>query len=268
MIDDWGWYNNGFHGNALIKTPALDALVENGLQLERHYVYKFCSPTRRSFLSGRQPPHSGQGNSPRATVDLRMSTVADKLKAANYKTGMSGKWHAGHDLLRQTPKGRGFDASLGYFQGACDHYTQQDGEDKCGPGGKSTDLWDTDRPAVGRNGTYGDFMYVQRAVDTIAAHDAAAGPLFYYLAMQCAHDPMQAPQQYLDVYNTSGFPEGMQCEYAFSSVINDGIANVTAALKANNMWDNTLMVVASDNGGPAFSDQSAASNFPLRGGFF
>jgi arylsulfatase A-like enzyme len=29
-----------------------------------------------------------------------------------------------------------------------------------------------------------------------------------------------------------------------------GIGNVTAALKASGQWDNTLIVVTSDNGGP------------------
>ena len=55
-------------------------------------------------------------------------------------------------------------------------------------------------------------------------------------------------------------------EYAFSSVIDESLFNVTSALKLKGMWDNTLLVVSSDNGGPAFSDQRAASNFPLRGG--
>jgi len=92
-----------------------------------------------------------------------------------------------------------------------------------------------------------------------------------YLAMQCAHDPMQAPQRFLDIYEKDNLcPRGkicaMQVEYAFSSVIDEGLSNVTAALKAKGMWDNTLLIVASDNGGPAFSDQRAASNFPLRGG--
>lgn len=75
---------------------------------------------------------------------------------------------------------------------------------------------------------------------------------------------MEAPQRFLDIYDKSTVPN--QVEYAFSSVIDEGISNVTAALKAKNMWDNTLMTVSADNGGPAFSDQHAASNYPLRGG--
>ena len=35
--------------------------------------------------------------------------------------------------------------------------------------------------------------YAGRAVDTINAHNVSAGPLFYYLALQCAHDPMEVP---------------------------------------------------------------------------
>ena len=261
---DWGWFNNGFHGNKLAQTPDLDALVEKeSLVLHRHYAYKFCSPTRRSFLSGRVPPHSGQDNSAAATVDIRMKTIADKLQGQGYSTHQSGKWHAGHQSVFQTPKGRGFNTSLGYFNGACDHWTQVDGEDRCK--GKTTDIWNTDRPGFGLNGTYGDLMYVGRAVETIQAHDGARdGPLFYYLAMQCAHDPMEAPQRFLDQYDKDVVPN--QVEYAFSAVINEGIRNVTEALKAKGLWDNTLMVVSSDNGGPAFSDQHAASNYPLRGG--
>lgn len=266
MIDDWGWYNNGFHGNDLIKTPFIDELVRTeSLHIDRHYTYKYCSPTRRSFLSGRVPPHSGEDNGADATIDLRMKTIADKMKAAGYVTGYSGKWHAGKATVANTPKARGFDRSLGYFNGACDHWKQTDAEDKCHDttGYTTTDIWDTDKPGFGMNGTYGDYLYVGRCVETIMEHDTSK-PLFYYLAMQCAHSPMQAPDRFLDIYDKDSTPN--QVEYAFSSVIDEGIANVTQALKSKGMWENTLLVVSADNGGPSFSDQKAASNFPLRGG--
>lgn len=176
---------------------------------------------------------------------------------------MSGKWHAGHSIVRQQPHGVGFDRSLGYMNGACDHYTQEDREDGCSnsPKGSKTkkpptvDIWDTDRPGYGLNGTYGDYMYVGRAVETIVQHNASAAPLFYYLAMQCAHAPMEAPDRFKDLYDKKTTPNVI--EYAFSSVIDEGLANVTRALKTKGMWDNTLLVVSSDNGGPAFIDQHA-----------
>ena len=66
-------------------------MIGEALLIERHYSYRFCSPARRSFLTGRLPPHVGQTNTPDATIDLRMETIADKLAAGGYVTGHSGK---------------------------------------------------------------------------------------------------------------------------------------------------------------------------------
>lgn len=91
MIDDWGFYEVGFRGNSLAQTPFIDEMIDEALLIERHYSYRFCSPARRSFLSGRLPPHVGQTNSADAHIDMRMETIADKLAAAGYVTGHSGK---------------------------------------------------------------------------------------------------------------------------------------------------------------------------------
>ena len=92
MADDLGSYDVGFR-NPLIKSPNLDRLVgEESLLLLRHYVYFVCSPTRRSFLSGRLPSHLGTDNHGDVHIDPRMHTVADKLAAAGYATGTAGKW--------------------------------------------------------------------------------------------------------------------------------------------------------------------------------
>ena len=82
-------------------------------------VFKFCSPTRRSLLSGRYPTHSGTDNGGDATLDLRFTSIATKLKGLGYATHQSGKWHAGHYIMEQTPHGRGFDTSLGECARAC-----------------------------------------------------------------------------------------------------------------------------------------------------
>ena len=43
------------------------------------------------------------------------------------------------------------------------------------------DLYETDQPAFGRNGTYGDQLYKERALELISAHDASI-PFFLYYA--------------------------------------------------------------------------------------
>jgi hypothetical protein len=42
----------GFHNPDQV-SPHMDALVKEGVQLEGHYTFQFCSPTRSAFLSGR-----------------------------------------------------------------------------------------------------------------------------------------------------------------------------------------------------------------------
>ena len=61
LADDYGWADVGYHreavrGNATdVQTPNLDALVRTGIELDRFYVYKICSPSRSSIQSGRNP---------------------------------------------------------------------------------------------------------------------------------------------------------------------------------------------------------------------
>ena len=51
------------------------------------------------------------------------------------------------------------------------------------------------------------------------------------------------------------------------SIMDDGIGNVTQALKKAGIFDNTLMIFSSDNGGPTNGNEgSMSNNFPLRGG--
>jgi arylsulfatase B len=63
LIDDYGWANAGWHnevqsgGQREVQTPNMDRLVANGINLNQHYTFKFCSPTRSALQSGRNPIH-------------------------------------------------------------------------------------------------------------------------------------------------------------------------------------------------------------------
>ena len=64
VVDDWGWYNAGWHAEARdesVRTPNLNALVEEGIELNRHYVHRACTPSRAALQSGRLPVHVLQG---------------------------------------------------------------------------------------------------------------------------------------------------------------------------------------------------------------
>ena len=62
FADNLGWANVGYHRPEGVDlreyaTPHIDALAAEGMQLDRHYTYKYCSPSRSSLLSGRLPVH-------------------------------------------------------------------------------------------------------------------------------------------------------------------------------------------------------------------
>lgn len=64
VIDDWGHNDVGYHSSAPagvdIDTPNIDALARGGVILEDYNVFRFCSPSRSTFLTGRHPYHIGQ----------------------------------------------------------------------------------------------------------------------------------------------------------------------------------------------------------------
>merc|ERR1719506_710533 len=60
LLDDFGWADAGWHRPAHytdIQTPNMVSLVNEGVELDRHYAYMFCSPSRSAVQSGRNPIH-------------------------------------------------------------------------------------------------------------------------------------------------------------------------------------------------------------------
>ena len=144
--DDWGWElwpRSATHAQLLPEIRKI--FVEDGVTLERHYTYRFCSPTRSAFLTGRLAPHVNQMNhnndEPGGGMHVNFTTIADVLRGAGYETLHAGKWHLGMAHAALLPAARGFDASLGYLSGAEDHWTQIRSECLAAP-----DLWDTFAP--------------------------------------------------------------------------------------------------------------------------
>ena len=60
---------------------------------------------------------------------------------------------------------------------------------------------------------------------------------------------MRRPQNYKDLYPDAMYSSRLMLG-AMVSAMDEGVGNITAALKKTNQWDNTLFVWVSDNGGP------------------
>jgi arylsulfatase I/J len=279
LVDDWGWANVGYHRDPPtreVDTPNIDSLKNEGLELDQHYVYKFCSPTRSSLISGRLPIHVNDKNndirpynpndpvSGFAGIPRNMTGIAEQMRKGGYTAHQVGKWHAGGATPDHLPTGRGFETSLGYLNGVNNYYTEIVG--KCGKVG-IVDLWDTDKPATGMNGTgldnYEESLFVDRVMSILDNHDASK-PLYLFYAPHLVHDPLQVPEKYLNMYKFIDY-EPRQIYHAMVKYLDDVFGNITKMLKNKGMWDDLLLIVSSDNGGPI---HIAANNFPLKGGKF
>lgn len=142
--------------------------------------------------------------------------------------------------------------SLGYLSGGEDHYTQVQKGNIFGQRG--VDLYRTDRPAYGENGTYGAYIYnaeLQRIIanNSVTERGAAAAagkPLFIYCALQDQHAPEQVTPEFQSLFNSS-YTESYAIYNGMGSAADSVFGNATRALKQHGLWENTLVVMSSDN---------------------
>lgn len=132
------------------------------------------------------------------------------------------------------------------------------------------DLYRTDGPALGENGTYGAITYNNEIERVIQSHDVAnaAAPLFLYVALQCMHAPEQVTTAFSALFPTGTYTSNYAVYNGMGAAADSVFGNATSALKRRGMWGSTLVVVMSDNGGPVALKTSGgnANNYPLRGG--
>jgi arylsulfatase A-like enzyme len=83
----------GVTGNALTRTPALDALARAGVMYRRAHVQNVvCMPSRATMLTGQHPlTHGVVANG--IALDEASPNVARLLAAAGYRTALVGKAH-------------------------------------------------------------------------------------------------------------------------------------------------------------------------------
>ena len=263
VSDDLGFNDVSFHGSPQVPTPHIDAIAAEGVTLMDYHVQPVCSPTRATIMSGRHVIHTGiympfqQGTALR--LHLNYTLLPAYLKQLGYRTHMVGKWHLGQNVLAALPTGRGFDSYFGYWSGAEDYFTHD-----CRG---AYDLADGVRTAFEFNNSYSTFLWTQKAVEVVEQSDAAE-PFFLYLAYQNIHWPLEAPQSYIDRFaNRTAGNAGRQSILAMVSVMDEGVGNLTAALKAKGIYDDTLLIFSTDNGGPTNGNEGTwSNNYPMRGG--
>ena len=114
MVDDLGFSDYGCYGSE-IETPNIDALAENGLRFRNFYNTAKCHSSRVSLLTGLYCNQAGSNALNRGV------TIAEVLGKAGYSTNMVGKWH-----LNSEPTERGFQRYFGHLSGATNFFTGDD----------------------------------------------------------------------------------------------------------------------------------------------
>lgn len=273
LADDLGWGDLGYHGSH-IKTPHIDRLSREGVQLSRFYVAPVCSPTRAGLLTGMYPNRFGL----RETVippwrdfglDPSNTLIPEFLEKQGYKNrAIIGKWHLGHSQPAYYPLNNGFTHFYGHLNGAIDYFThERDGELD----------WHNDFASSYDKG-YATDLLAEESVDCIKKY-AKDGPFFLYVAFNAPHTPLQAKVEDLKLYgydetkpaysNKKGKAangQGNTPEQTYAAMVtcmDRGIGNILQTLKDLQIEDNTLVLFFSDNG--ADEGSRGGSSNPLRG---
>lgn len=247
VADDLGWSDVGWH-SGFAKTPNLDRLVREGVELDRHYVQPVCTPTRTALMSGRYPGRFGpQALAPSnlRAMPLGTVTLASFLKSKGYKTHLSGKWHLG---ARQEwiPNNYGFDTSYGTLTGAADPWTH-----KYRAGNPYEDTWHRDGRLFQEEGNATELI----AAEAVRRIEESKGPWFVYVPFHAVHTPVDAPQKYKELYRDAKFSpdsvknESRQRMAAMISQLDAKVAELVGAVEKKGELNNTLVIFTSDNGG-------------------
>ena len=271
LADDLGYGDLGYTGSPDIRTPTIDRLARSGIEITNGYVtHPYCGPSRAGLITGRYQARFGmEFNIDYSPHDEHLGlpknekTIADRLQAAGYRTGVIGKWHLGAAPPFH-PNNRGFDYFYGFLGGGHAYWPSSTTVTAPLAGGYH-------QPML-RNGGYAEFEeYLTTALSRDAARFVTESdqPFFLYLSYNAPHSPLEAPREFLDKY-THIEDENRRTYAAMIDAMDEGIGMVVAALEESGKLDNTLIFFLSDNGGvypEAWMTYATwASNAPFRRG--
>lgn len=257
LADDLGYADIGVQGCPDVPTPHIDSLARNGVRFTNGYVSgPYCSPTRAGLLTGRYQqryghefnPGPAQNADPEFGLPLTETTLADRLKALGYATGLIGKWHLGYEP-KFHPQKRGFVEFFGFLGGAHNYLSNDDSRNYVMRGSEPV------KEISYLTDTFGD-----EAVSFVERHKDK--PWFLYLAFNADHAPMHATEKYLSRFTNINDPLRRNFA-AMHSAMDDNIGRVLESLRKHKLEQNTLIVFLSDNGGP--TQVNGSRNTPLRG---
>ena len=264
FTDDHGYGDVSAYHESDVRTPNMDRIGAEGMLFTAMRANgTVCSPSRAALLTGRYQDRVGVPGVIRTKpedswgyFDPKVPTMANELKKVGYHTGIVGKWHLGLESPN-TPNERGFDYFHGFLGDMMDSYTthlrhgknyMRRNAEVIDPKGHATELF---------SNWAADYLR-ERA-------KSKDQPFFLYLAYNAPHFPIEPPAEWLAQVKERAplMNENRAKNVAFVEHLDDGIGRVLAGLKESGLDQNTVVVLAADNGG---SLPHAQNNAPWRGG--
>jgi arylsulfatase A-like enzyme len=288
LADDLGYGDvNCFGGDRCqIETPHFDRLAREGMRFtDAHANASVCVPSRVAIMTGRYPWRFGSPvrGGPWGFLGTRLATdqhtLGTMLRSAGYRTGYVGKWHLGTKMqtadgqtqgptnvdyrkpLKIGPPQYGFDdsfilpGSLDMFPYAFVRNNQWVGDvtaqkgwsafNRVGPAAEDfedTKVLDTFSSEA------------ERFIRTNAARAKGGQPFFLYLALTAPHTPT----------SPSGKFEGKSSLGIYGDFVmetDDCIGRVLAALDAQGLTENTLVIATSDHGAAPYAGRRREATF-------
>ena len=286
LVDDMGWTGLSGYGSDLHKTPHIDQLADGAMKFTNAYASaSICTPTRAALMTGKYParlnmtiwheatrtppqnrklvPPVVEGNLPHSEV-----TIAEVLQDAGYKTGHIGKWHLG--AATHYPETQGFDYTFGgSFWGAPGTFyfpyrgywgSGQRRHPRYVPGIDASES---------REGEHLTDRLTDEALGFI--EQASGDPFFLYMSYYTVHTPIEGKPEIASRYEDnirSGMDHQNAHYAAMHESLDDNVGRLLQKLEDENIADNTVVILTSDNGGfiNNYQGQVVTSNTPLRSG--
>ena len=231
LYDDTGLSAWSPFGGA-INMPTLQKLADNGLMFSQWHTTALCSPTRSTFLTGRNHHLNGcscitegaqgfPGWSGRLPAEC--ATIGQVLQDNGYSTFWLGKNHnvpeqdiASGASRSEWPLQKGFDRYYGFLGGETNQWYPDLVEDNKF----------VDQPYSPEEGYHLSKDLVDQALQMIRDQKASnpSKPWFMWLCPGANHAPHHAPQEYIDKYKGK-FDDGYEAyrEWVLPRMIEKGL---------------------------------------------
>lgn len=240
ITDDQGYGDIAAHGNAMIRTPNLDALHASSVRLEDFHVDPTCSPTRSALMTGRYSTRTGVWHTilGRSLMHGDEWTLAEALRAGGYQTGMFGKWHLGENYPMR-PQDQGFDDVVCHGGGGVGQ-----GPDYWGNDYFDDTYWRNGKPEAFKG--YCTDVWFEEA--TRFVEQSKGRPFFCYLSTNAPHGPYLVDEKWSKPYAEKGVVEQQARFYGMIENIDWNLGRFRSRLRELGLEENTIFVFMTDNG--------------------